>query len=118
MNVCPIQRKIVNSASTPVDFQLTMIQNRNKAGYTAQDAPSMRTFHLQKKKHGTDGPADGPTDGRTGTISYRDATAHLKRKRYPEFQRRMKTTIKQKVFGFNILLKTRHRHSERHLEDY
>ena len=36
----------------------------NKAGYTAQDAPSMRTFHL-RKKHGTKGPTDGPTDGRT-----------------------------------------------------
>ena len=63
--------------------------NKNKAGYTAQDAPSMRTAHL-KKKHGTDGPMDGPTDlqtygpkdgwtdGETDTTSCRDATAHLK----------------------------------------
>ena len=54
----------------------------NKAGYTAQDAPSMRTFHLQKQ-HGTDGwtdlRTDGPMDGRTDTTSYRDATAHLKK---------------------------------------
>ena len=31
---------------------------KNKAGYTAQDAPSMRDFHL-RKKHGMDGPTDG-----------------------------------------------------------
>ena len=49
----------------------------NKAGYTAKDAPGMRTFHLRKQR-GTDGPTDGPTDGRTDTTSYRDATAHLK----------------------------------------
>ena len=32
----------------------------------AQDAPSMRTFHLQKKTPDgrTDGPTDGPTDQR------------------------------------------------------
>ena len=48
---------------------------KNKAGYTAQDAPSMRTYHL-RKKHGT----DGRTHGRTDTTSYRDATAHLKRR--------------------------------------
>ena len=41
--------------------------HNNKAGYTAQDAPSMRTFHLRKYR-GTDGRTD----------SYRDATAHLK----------------------------------------
>ena len=35
---------------------------QNKARYTAQDAPSMRTFHL-RKKHGTDGRTVGPTDG-------------------------------------------------------
>ena len=57
----------------------------NKAGYTAQDAPSMRSFHL-RKYHGTygrtdrrtDRRTDGPTDRRTDTTSYRDATAHLK----------------------------------------
>ena len=49
---------------------------RHKAGYTAQDAPSTRSFHL-RKYHGT----YGPTDGRTDTTSYRDATAHLKKKK-------------------------------------
>ena len=48
---------------------------KNKAGYTAQDAPSTR---LKKNWRRTDGPTDGPTDGRTDTPSYRDATAHLK----------------------------------------
>ena len=57
-------------------------EEKNKAGYTAQDAPSMRAFHLQKKKHGTDGVTDGRTDLRTDTTSYRDATAHLKRKEF------------------------------------
>ena len=41
---------------------------KNKAGYTAQDAPSMR-FKIS---------GDGRTDGPTDTTSYRDATAHLK----------------------------------------
>ena len=45
-----------------------------KFGYTAQDAPSMRTFH------GTDGRTYGPTDLRTDTTSYRDAKSHLKTK--------------------------------------
>ena len=45
--------------------------DKNKAGYAAQDAPSMRTFHL-RKKHGTDLRTYGRTDGRT------DTTAHLK----------------------------------------
>ena len=35
--------------------------NNNKAGYTAQDAPRTRTFHL-RKQHGTDGRTYGPTD--------------------------------------------------------
>ena len=48
-------------------------KERNKAGYTAQDAPRTRTFHL-RKKHGTDRQTDGWMD----TTSYRDATAHLK----------------------------------------
>ena len=48
----------------------------NKAGYTAQDAPSTR---LKITRDGrTDGRTYGPTDGRTDTPSYRDATAHLK----------------------------------------
>ena len=34
-------------------------KKRNKAGYTAQDAPSTRL------KITGDGPTDGPTDGRT-----------------------------------------------------
>ena len=42
----------------------------NKVGYTAQDAPSMHSFHLGKK-HGT----DIRIDRRTDTTSYRDATA-------------------------------------------
>ena len=37
---------------------------KNKTGYAAQDAPSMRTFHLRKQR-GTNGPTDGRTDGRT-----------------------------------------------------
>ena len=53
--------------NTEYSFQNT--EYRNKAGYTAQDALSMRTFHL-RKQHGTDGGTD--------TTSYRDATAHLK----------------------------------------
>ena len=40
----------------------------NKAGYTAQDAPSTRLKITR----------DGRTDGRMDTPSYRDATAHLK----------------------------------------
>ena len=53
-----------------------------KAGYTAQDALSMR---LKITRDGrtdlrTDGPTDRRTDGRTDTPSYRDATAHLKKK--------------------------------------
>ena len=46
---------------------------KNKAGYTALDAPSMRTFHLRKQQ-GT----ILRTDGQIDTTSYRDATAHLK----------------------------------------
>ena len=49
----------------------------NKAGYTAQGAPSTP---LKRGTEGpTDRPTDGPTDRRTDTPSYRDATAHLKR---------------------------------------
>ena len=43
----------------------------NKAGYTAQDAPSTRLKIT----------GDGRTDGWTDTTTYRDATAHLKRSR-------------------------------------
>ena len=50
-----------------------------EAGYTAQDAPSMRSFHLRiTRDMRTDGRTDGPTEGRTDTTSYRDAPAHLK----------------------------------------
>ena len=49
------------------------LRGNNKAGYTAQDAPSARL------KITRDGRTDGPTDGRTETPSYRDATAHLKK---------------------------------------
>ena len=48
----------------------------NKAGYTAQDAPSSPSKITRDIR--TDGPTAGPTDGRTDTTSYRDATAHLK----------------------------------------
>ena len=41
-------------------------KKKNKAGYTAQDAPSMRTFQL-RNQHGTDGPTDRRTEGRTDT---------------------------------------------------
>ena len=54
---------------------LVLLQSwfKNKAGYTA---PSKITRDMR-----TDGRTDGPTDRRTDTTSYRDATAHLKRKR-------------------------------------
>ena len=54
--------------------------SQNKAGYTAQDAPSMR-FSPSKitQDQRTYGRTDGRTDRRTDTTSYRDATAHLKR---------------------------------------
>ena len=48
----------------------------NKAGYTEQDAPSMRFFTIENNMGRTYGPTDRRTDGRT--TSYRDATAHLK----------------------------------------
>ena len=49
---------------------------KNKAGYTAQDAPNTR---LNITRNGrTYGPTDLRTYGRTDTTSYRDATAHLK----------------------------------------
>ena len=49
---------------------------KNKAGYTAQDAPSTR---LKITRDGrTYGRTYGLTDGRTDGPSYRDATAHLK----------------------------------------
>ena len=46
-------------------------KKKNKAGYTAQDAPSMRTFHLRKITR--DIRTYGRTDGRTDTTFYRDA---------------------------------------------
>ena len=48
---------------------LRAVVKNNKAGYTAQDAPSMRIFHLRKKRG---------TDGLTDTTSYRDATARAR----------------------------------------
>ena len=55
------------SACTSIDM--------NKAGYTAQYAPSTRLKITRDRR--TDGRTDGGTDGRTDTTSYRDATAHL-----------------------------------------
>ena len=55
----------------------TCSTKKNKAGYTAQDAPSTRPKITRDR--GTDRRTDGRTDGRTDTTSYRDATAHLKR---------------------------------------
>ena len=49
----------------------------NEAGYTAQDAPSMRLCVLFTFENNT-GRTYGPMDRRTDTTSYRDATAHLK----------------------------------------
>ena len=54
---------------------------KNKAGYTAQDAPCMRTFHLRKQQR------DQRTDGPTDATSYKDATAHLKTKMERSAQR-------------------------------
>ena len=51
--------------------------NYNKAGYTAQDAPSKRTFHLRKYTGRTDKRTDGRMDRRMNTTSNRHATAHL-----------------------------------------
>ena len=46
------------------------MRKRNKAGYTAQNGPSTRLKIT----------GDERTNGRTDTPSYRDATAHQKRK--------------------------------------
>ena len=54
-----------------------MVIEYNKAGYTAQDAPSTRLKITGDGR--TDGPTDGRTDGRTDTTFYKDATAHLKK---------------------------------------
>ena len=51
-------------------------QKGNKAGYTAQDAPTTRLKITRDRP--TDGRTDGPTDRRTDTPSYRDARTHLK----------------------------------------
>ena len=53
-------------------------QQQNKAGYTAQDAPSMRLACVLFTFENSTGHTDGRTDGRTDMTSYRDATAHLK----------------------------------------
>ena len=73
---------------------------RNKAGYTAQDAPRTRLKITRDRPTDgrtdgptdgrTDGPTDGPTDGRTDTPSYRDATAHLKKEKKKKKERRKK----------------------------
>ena len=48
----------------PIDSLLRSIRLLvNKAGYTAQDAPSMRLKITRDRR--TYGPMDGPTDGRT-----------------------------------------------------
>ena len=51
-------------------------QEKNKAGYTAQDAPSTRLKITQDGR--TYGWTYGPTDRRMDTPSYRDAWTHLK----------------------------------------
>ena len=50
----------------------------NKAEYTAQDAPITRPSEGVTDGR-TGGRTDGRTDRRTGTPSYRDASAHLKK---------------------------------------
>ena len=62
-------------------------QRENKAGYTAQDAPSKRL------KITGDGRTDGGTDGRTDTLSYRDATAHLKKVKKKRRKKKWKRII-------------------------
>ena len=50
-----------SSALLVIIVDVDVTHEINKAGYTAQDAPGMRSFHLRKKTR--DGPTDGPTDG-------------------------------------------------------
>ena len=57
-------------------YKIKLEKIENKAGYTAQDAPSTSLKITWDGR--TDGRNDGRTDGRTDTTSYRDATAHLK----------------------------------------
>ena len=69
-----------NGRAKSIVFTVTCVKNdtkaENKAGYTAQDAPSTR-FEITRDGR-TDLRTDLRTDGRTDTTSYRDATAHLK----------------------------------------
>ena len=64
----------------PVSKPRQPFYEKNKAGYTAQDAPStlLKITRDRRTDGRTDGPTDRRTDGRTDTTSYRDATAHLK----------------------------------------
>ena len=50
--------------------------------HCGQKQPRNAVFALEQRTDGrTDRRTDGRTDGRTDTTSYRDATAHLKKKR-------------------------------------
>ena len=53
-----------------------MEKMKNKAGYTAQDAPSTRLKITRDRQ--TYGRTYGPTDGQMDTLFYKDVTAHLK----------------------------------------
>ena len=68
-----------------LDDQFTSLTG-NEAGYTAQDAPSMRMPKITR-----DLRTYGPTDQRTDTTSYRDAMAHLKS--LPNFEMRLRISI-------------------------
>ena len=65
----------------------------NKAGYAAQDAPSMRFFTFQNNTGQTDGRTGGQTYGRTDTTSYRDAQSHLKTKKITTGKKTQSTRI-------------------------
>ena len=58
-----------------------LVKVKNKAGYTAQDAPSTRLKLTRDRR------TYGRTYGRTDTPSYRDATAHLEKLRKNELDR-------------------------------
>ena len=78
----------ISRKGTEANSQMWKIKDKkwkrreNKAGYTAQDAPSMRNFTFKNNMGHTDGRTDGrtdrQTDRRTDTTSNRNATAHLK----------------------------------------
>ena len=66
---------------TPLNDFLCIGLLKNKAGYTAQDAPSTRLKITWDRR--TDRRTDGRTNGPTDTTCYRDATAHLKSNDFP-----------------------------------